>query len=371
MKMKEIPTLPQDIIIEILIRLPLKTLLKFRSVSKSWLYLLSDAQFHKTHISFSMNNPKFTDCTLAAIPTVSGLGKICHVYTISSDNSSVILSKHGCPSKTLSLSAWILGSCNGLICLTSDCFNLMLLNPCTGKFSLFPDLMIEYEVGDGGVHIRYGFGYDASTDDYKVVKMFSFPRIDNEGRHVNMVSVYSLKGSSWSSIQGFDSGHVNGNVGVFANGVLHWEGCYDYVSGGVSSEIVTLDLAKEIYGRIALPRYEGGGITWTLGESRGRLVACCNYESNKADMWVLKEYGVEKTWTKVVTISSPDDRRVNISPLFVAENGDEVLVKLGTEVTLYNSRNASFKRIADYVSTDDFLQVQVTTYMESLASPHI
>ncbi|KAL3380242.1 hypothetical protein AABB24_000738 [Solanum stoloniferum] len=201
--------------------------------------------------------------------------------------------------------------------------------------------------------------------------MFSFPRIDNEGKHVNMVSVYSLKGNSWSSIQGFDSGHVNGNVGVFANGFFHWEGCYDYVSGGVSSEIVTLDLAKERYGRIALPSYEGGGIHWTLGESRGRLVACCNYESNKADMWVMKEYGVEKTWTKLVTISSPDDGRVNISPLFVAENGDEVLVKLGTEVTLYNSRNASFKRIADYVSTDDFLQVQVATYLESLASPHI
>ncbi|KAK6803612.1 hypothetical protein RDI58_001396 [Solanum bulbocastanum] len=370
MKMEEMPTLPQDIIIEILIRLPLKTLLKFRSVSKSWLSLLSDTQFHKTHINFSINNPKFTDYTLAAVPTVSGLGKICQVYTISSVNSSVIVSKHECPSKTLSLSAWILGSCNGLICLTTDSFNLMVLNPCTGKFNVFPDLNIEYEVGDGGVHVSYGFGYDSYAEDYKVVKMFSFPRIDDEGRHVNMVSVYSLKGSSWSSIQGFDSGHVNGNVGVFANGVLHWEGCYDYVLGGVSLEIVTLDLATERYGRIALPRYEGRGIRWRLGESRGRLVACCNCESNKADMWVMKEYGVEKTWTKLVTISSPDDGRVNISPLFVAENGDEVLVKLGTEVTLYNSSNASFKRIVDYVS-GDFLQVQVATYLESLASPHV
>lgn len=366
--MEEIPTLPQDLIVEILIRLPLKTLLKFKSVSKSWLYLLLDSQFHKTHINFSIKNPKITDYTLAAVATVSGLGKICQVYTVRSANSSVTVAKHGCPPITLSLSAWLLGSCNGLICLTSDSFRLIVLNPCTGKFNVFPDSMVQYEVGDGGCYIRYGFGYDASTEDYKVVKIFSFPRIDDEGRHFNMVNVYSLKANSCSSIEGFNSGHINGNVGVFANGVLHWEGCYSHVS--VGAEIVTFDLATERLGRIALPSYEGEGIRWTLGESRGRLVASCNYEPNKTDMWVIKEYGVEKFWTKLVTISSPDDGRVNISPLFVAENSDEVLLKVGAELTLYNSRNGSFKRIADCVS-GDFLQAQVATYLETLTSPQI
>ncbi|MCD7456568.1 hypothetical protein HAX54_032156 [Datura stramonium] len=364
---QEIPTLPQDLIIQILVRLPLKTLLKFTSVSKSWLSLLSNAQFHKTHVNFSTNNPKLTDYTLAAVSTVSGLGKICHVYAIRSENSSLTVSKHGCPPKSLSLSAWLLGSCNGLICLTSDSFKLILLNPCTGKFNVFPDSMIQYKVGDGGCYIRYGFGYDAATEDYKVVKIFSFPQ--TEGRHVNMVNVYSLRANSWSTIQGFNCGYINGNVGVFANGALHWEGCYRHTPGA-SSEIVALDLATERYGKIALPSYEDGGVHWTLGVSRGLLVACCNYETNRADMWVMKEYGVEKSWTKLVTISSPVDGRVNISPLFVAENGDEVLVKLGTELTLYNARNASFKRLADCVS-GDLLQVQVATYIESLTSPHI
>ncbi|CAN4076291.1 unnamed protein product [Withania somnifera] len=361
--------LPQDLIIEILVRLPLKTLLKFRCVSKSWHSLLSNAEFHKTHVDFSMKNPKMTDYTLAAVATVSGLGKICHVYTIHSENSSVTVSKHGCPPKTLYHSAWILGSCNGLICLTTDSFELMLLNPCTGKFNVFPDSIIQYEVGDGSYYVRYGFGYDASSKDYKAVKIFSLPQSD-EGRHVNMVNVFSLKSNSWSAIQGFDSGHINGIVGVFANGALHWAGCLCHVSGA-SSEIVTLDLATERCRKIALPSYDGGGGRWTLGESRGRLIACCNYEPNTADMWVMKEYGVERSWTKLVTISSPGfDHRVNVLPLFVAENGDEVLVKLGTELTLYNSRNASFKRLANYVS-GDFLQVQVTTYLESLTSPHI
>ncbi|KAJ8573862.1 hypothetical protein K7X08_010373 [Anisodus acutangulus] len=364
---QEIPTLPQELITEILIRLPIKTLLKFMCVSKSWLSLLSNTEFHNTHINYSIKNPKMTDYTLAMVSTVSGLGKICHVYTIGSENSSVTVAKHGCPPKSLSLSAFLLDSCNGLICLTTDSFELMLLNPCTGKFNVFPDLMIQYKVGAGGCYVRYGFGYDAFVGDYKVVKIFSFPQ--SEGRHVNMVNIYSLKANSWSTIHGFNSGYINGNVGVFANGALHWDGCHSHISSA-SSEIVTLDLATERYGKIALPSYEDGGIRWTLGVSRGSLVSCCNYETNRADMWVMKEYGVEKSWTKLVTISSPVDGSVYISPLFVGENGDEFLVKLGAELTLYNSRNASFKRLADYVS-GDFLHVQVTTYLESLTSPHI
>ncbi|XP_060197789.1 F-box/kelch-repeat protein At3g23880-like [Lycium barbarum] len=360
---QEIPTLPQDLITEILIRLPIKTLLKFKCVSKSWLSLLSNTVFHKSHVNFSIKNSKMTDYTLAIVATVSGLGKICHVYNISSENSCVTVAKHDCPPKSLSLSAFLLGSCNGLVCLTTDSFELMLLNPCTGKFNVIPDTTIQYKVGAGGCYVRYGFGYDASVDDYKVVKIFSFPQ--SEGRHVNMVNVYSLKANSWSTIKCFNSGYITVNVGVFANGVLHWE-----VGDRGISEIVTLDLAAERYGKIALPSYKDGGIRWTLGVSRGCLVACCNYEPNNADMWVMKEYGVQESWTKLVTISSPVDRRVYISPLFVGENGDEFLVKLGTELTLYNSRNASFKRLADYVS-GDFLQVQAATYLENLRSPHI
>nr|XP_016486562.1 PREDICTED: uncharacterized protein LOC107806826 [Nicotiana tabacum] len=184
--------------------------------------------------------------------------------------------KHSNPAKSLTLSAKILGSCNGLICLTSEKLTLMLFNPCTGNFNVIPDTVLK---------------------DY--------------------------------------SG-----------------GCYGK------------------YGKIALPSYEDEGIYWTLGVSRGYLVACCNYKPKKADMWIMKEYGVEKSWTKLVTMSLPVDRRDSVLPLFVTENGDEVLLQLGAEVTQYNSRNASFKRLDDFMS-GDFRQVQMATYFESLASPHI
>ncbi|XP_059283012.1 F-box/kelch-repeat protein At3g23880-like [Lycium ferocissimum] len=162
-----------------------------------------------------------------------------------------------------------------------------------------------------------------------------------DGRHENMVWVYSVKARKWSTMQGFNSGYLNGEVSIFANGALYLVECYRTSWG-----IVTLDLVAKRYGKIALPSYEDGGIYWTLGVSRGCLVACCNYEEpNRADLWAIKEYGVEKSWTKLVTISSPVDRKGYMSPLFVAGNSDVVLVKLGREIVLYISRNGSFKRL--------------------------
>ncbi|CAN4117520.1 unnamed protein product [Withania somnifera] len=250
---------------------------------------------------------------LVVVATISRVAKICNIYKMGYENSSLTVSKLNFLPKSLTLS-WILGSCNGLICLTSHSFTLMILNPCTGKFNVFPDSMLKHK---GGCNIRYGFGYDASFDDYKVVKIFSFNQI--EGRYENRVKVYSLKAKSWKIIQGFNSGYINAKLAMCVNGVLHWEACL-----GDSWEIVTLNLATERDEKIELPGYEGGGIYWTLGVSRGYLVGCCNYEQNKADVWIL----------------------------------------------FYNSSDKSFKRLEDHTSSD-YRQVQVVTYFESLALPQI
>ncbi|XP_006360351.1 F-box/kelch-repeat protein At3g23880-like [Solanum tuberosum] len=365
--------LPDEIIIEILLRLPVKSLLKFRCVSKYWLSLLSTPYFINTQIKFSVKKSKNVNLRLVIVASVSGLmGKMCSVYSLDCENSSVNVDKIDYPLKTPFRSAKFLGSCNGLICLTPMSFKLMIWNPVTGKHKEFQDSFVQCAVN---CYIRYGFGYDYVHDDYKVVKIFSFPR--NEGKYESKVKIYSLKDDSWKMGEGFDSGYVNAQSGMCLNGYLHWEvsHCPDSGGGGggsgACSEIMTLDLATETYGVMALPNCGNGSTSWSLSVLNGCLVACCNYEPDRTDMWVMKEYGVEESWTKLVSnLTAPPGRLGYVSPLSVSENGGEVLVRLGTNISLYNARNASHESL-DIHSLGYCLQVQAITYYESLASPNV
>lgn len=307
---------------------------------------------------------------LVIVASVSGLvGKMCSVYSLICENSSVNVAKIDYPLKPPFGSAKFLGSCNGLVCLTPMPFKLMLWNPSTGKHKEFQDSFVKCAVN---CYIRYGFGYDSVNDDYKVVKIFSFSR--NEGKFENRVKIYSLKDDSWKMGEGFYSGYVNAQSGMFLNGFLHWEVSHCRDSGVDSdgfSEIITMDLSTETYGVMALPDCGNRNTSWMLSVLGGCLVACCNYYPDRTDIWVMKEYGVEKSWSKMVSdLTAPFGRLGFISPLSVSENGDEVLVKLGTNISLYTTRNASHKSL-DIDSSGCCLQVQAITYIESLASPHV
>ncbi|KAI8010643.1 putative F-box protein [Camellia lanceoleosa] len=48
--------IPEEVWIEILARLPMKSLLRFRSVCKSWYYLITNPSFITTHLNRTKSN---------------------------------------------------------------------------------------------------------------------------------------------------------------------------------------------------------------------------------------------------------------------------------------------------------------------------
>ncbi|KAL3648577.1 hypothetical protein CASFOL_004980 [Castilleja foliolosa] len=178
-----IPKLPDDVVIEILTRLPAKPLLKFRCVCKSWLSIISSHQFIKTHLTNSKKDPNFTHHRImlnwrANLKHCSARSLLYEPFTETFNTDFT--------SQSSKNSIWVLGSCDGLICLAIDKKELILWNPTTRIFKTLPDFGVKTSFRS---NFAYGLGFDKSSDDYKVVGFFNSSRDFSEV----IGKVYSLK----------------------------------------------------------------------------------------------------------------------------------------------------------------------------------
>lgn len=175
---------------------------------------------------------------------------------------------------------------------------------------------------------------------YKLV-MVSIPRKGTEG--VVEVRVLSVGSGVWRSIGSSVYPFWIQSSGVCINGVIHWivgtgklrlrlEDCF---------VIYALDVESECFQEFPLPRgtFHTGKVELELGVLQGCLTVNACYK-NTISVWVMKEYGVEQSWTKEYVIrnkakgtfrSHPDIPRV----LRVTEEG-QVLLFLKHDLQAHN-----------------------------------
>ncbi|KAG5531227.1 hypothetical protein RHGRI_025998 [Rhododendron griersonianum] len=188
------------------------------------------------------------------------------------------------PSKEPNQFVYIVGSCNGLMCVAACIWStnkrtIYLWNPSTRKSKRLPDL------GDRrGLNCDdlYGFGFDESNDDYKVVLIFC-----NSGGGVSAeskVMVYTLRTDSWRQIVGFSCDVPFGVIGKFLNGSIHWV-VGDNSGSSYSSVIVSLDLEKEMYNEVLLPNYGADVFHLELCVLKGSLGVLCSRTLEPEAIW--------------------------------------------------------------------------------------
>ncbi|XP_021736518.1 F-box/kelch-repeat protein At3g23880-like [Chenopodium quinoa] len=216
-------TIPEDLIFEnILPRLPIKSITRFKSVSKSWLSTISTQKFAKSHLKlYTSPSPQFL--------LLSSNRDSDFLFT------SVTFDQHGRVEETLKLnytfnggpSFHFLGCCNGLVCFRDKNFNFSICNPLIQQRSSIikcPDFGLNQKI------IGAGFGYVSSIDDYKIACL---TKTSNENNfHVNElvdfdVYMFSLTTLKWErSTPGLNN--VEGVaiardvVPVLVNDVLYW-----------------------------------------------------------------------------------------------------------------------------------------------------
>ncbi|XP_008234388.1 PREDICTED: F-box/kelch-repeat protein At3g23880-like [Prunus mume] len=302
--------LPEEIIVQILCRLPMKPLIRFSSVSKRWRYLIiKDPQFAQSHFKLASDRKTLTQRLL--ISTDYQIRSLDPETPSFADNNSSL------NNLTFAHFSNLVGCCNGLVCVDVDGYekhDLSLWNPSTGFKRKLPDSdfacavknVSRFAESDIG---RSGLGYVSSTDDYKIfidADVYSKPL-------QTFMEIYSSRLNSWKPIQvrehdppcSFRS-PTTSSMGALLNEALHW--FYRKV-GEEEPTILAFDLAKEEFREVPFPTFDGDAddvdvhymgvqvVSRGGGECLCVSIARRRGGVNFMEFWVMREYGVRESWT--------------------------------------------------------------------------
>ncbi|XP_073049139.1 F-box/kelch-repeat protein At3g06240-like [Primulina eburnea] len=353
--------LPEEIILDILLRLPVKSILKFRCVSKSWLSLISSQLFIETHVRVSTENSKLNGhkliFTVPYSPSDSDQMQ-CSVRSLLCEQPLTDTLNIDYPMKHPPMHIWMVGSCNGLICIAENIKDLFLWNPSIRKTKRVPSMDLGQNIYN---YVAYGFGFD--DDDYKIVGIFS---VSEERRYKYIMMVYGLRSDSWKRVGELEGGIPLPNSIKFASGKLHWWASPD-IDTHCKRDIVCLDLKSGTYGTVEQPDYERDYVNRTLGVLGG-CICVLGDSGDNIDLWILKECGVtvRGSWSKVSHFPCIQSFSLLLKPLCLLPNGEILLVN-GSSFIVCNPRCSSFTVLKSMKLQGRFFDVDI--FVESLVSP--
>ncbi|XP_052194551.1 F-box protein CPR1-like [Diospyros lotus] len=327
--------LPEEIVAEILSRLPVSSLCRFRCVSKSWRSLISEPNFIRLHLN---HNTTTTDHHRLIL--ISDFYKLYSVDLHSPEftQDSIAIYLKFPPDRNPNRFGQICGSCDGLL-LMRDYISYFLLNPSTRESKEVPNS--PFSVKSGYSFNLNGFGHDSSKDDYKVVRISHCDCAADCAE--NIVSVFSLRTNTWRRIEDspYDHSFHERLPGVFVSGAVHWLACTTGVGSNDSTVIASLDLAKEKFQSVPCPGSAGDILIEELGVLGGCLCALGFCHSGCQDVWVMKKYGVRDSWTKF-TINYGNFPFWN--PLCFSRTG-QVLLESGHSLVIFDQEEKTFKEL--------------------------
>ncbi|XP_025013682.2 F-box/kelch-repeat protein At3g06240 [Ricinus communis] len=364
-------SMSQDILLDILLRLPVKSIIRFRAVHSSWFSLTSSPEFTLKHLNHArarslkhgivevrnihFGNPCLSLCSLKkpvaedadheVIDIQNPFGKVNHKPYIRTE---------------------IIGSCNGLLLISVFRYNKGLIR----EFILWNPSTREHEkirkdrLSDQPFTYIFGFGYDHFNDNYKLVEVSS-----SLASEETSVDVYNLKERCWerkdSQFPYKFLWHRPGTT--LANGVPHW-----IVRRRVNNEkvVISFDLGEEKFKEVPLPASLNDPVF--ISNLHGYLCVG-SLNSQKIFEWkvcVMREYGAEESWIKL-NISFPETAPkmgllCQFTPLEFTKK-DEFIMSLDHKgIATYCPSKNTYKPVLLSGGPKGW---SVATYVESLVSP--
>ncbi|KAE8709289.1 PTB domain-containing engulfment adapter protein 1 isoform 1 [Hibiscus syriacus] len=233
-------TLPGEIIVDILSRLPITSLVQFKFVCKGWRALAQDPVF---------------------------AADMCRTHTA---NTCLIL------------------HCDFPI---KNHLYFVDLSRNNQEKDKYPDQ-----------EVVFGFGFHPKTKEYKVVKIVYYRNTSSSSsRRVvyphSDVQVFTLGSSAWRSLGKIPYQLVRRSSEALVSGRLHWVSRpWRYHP---ARRIMSFDIGTEEFKEVQKP--DRGGHVSVL---RGRLAASVYGNYGKLEIWVMKDYNVKESWSKEFSVGA-------------------------------------------------------------------
>ncbi|KAL6554908.1 hypothetical protein OROGR_006166 [Orobanche gracilis] len=332
-------TLSEDTVVDILIRLPVKVLVRFKCVSPSWQSLISSPSFVSLHRKRWISDPS----RQLVLVRLGHYGKRVPIQP--DPINSVVYWRHG--------SMKLVGSVHGLVCVvgfkTDEFDAIWVWNPSTRMSKKLP--VGKFTTSE---RVTFGFGWDGGAEVYKLVKIMS-------GESDTKVEVWSSSSDSWKEIKvvrKFYHPHCMASI-TYADATVKGRSvCYwIVVAEGLGLRIASFDMSTESLRIISMPKLPVAynrlledledknecvfGINWkedfalverySVGSSVGRGFA----------LWT-RDAG-EKTWSKKLTFSI----NARFSFVLSSSSDEKILLKAPKKLMSYDMRTGRAKNIGD------------------------
>ncbi|EYU40597.1 hypothetical protein MIMGU_mgv1a024875mg [Erythranthe guttata] len=316
---------PLEMIKIIVPKLPVKSLFRFKSVSKSWNTMISDPTFVKNHLQISKHsNPH--NLFMQKNPHSKGFFPLVKFE----DRKFRTVKLLECPC------AWdkFLAFCDGLLLLSDISYKkLTLWNPSTRQTTKF-----EFPYARSCYPMSYGLFHDRTVGDFKVVVICR-----------DHYKVYSCNDKAWTRkrrIQGI--GLVQIGYGVCVDGVVYWVNRWS--SDG--THILYFDTKDDDELKV-LRKPENVNLTGKMIDLiclRDSLCMCCIGRGvTNVQIWIKGKGSRNSTWKELMTIENVQTRASCFEPLLHFVGNKILIVWKDSKLVVYNPSEKTFEEVDDSV----------------------
>ncbi|KAF9610631.1 hypothetical protein IFM89_023706 [Coptis chinensis] len=346
-KRRKCKVLPDDVLMDIFSRLPLKTLSNSKWVCKNWYVLVRHPLLAQLHFA---RNP------LLPCPLFHSQHQDRESYLI--DPEHFVNHENSATAYHLQLKdvknffgtryLEVVGTVNGLVCFSPYRYAYQPLpyyicNPITRDYLIPPTSpMVDYRP------LGNGFGFDSLHNEYKVIRILRESCWKTTGDMA--AEVFTLGSDSWREIT-TNVPFINfmEPCNVLVNGCLHWVA---YVGNHVGKRaILSFNVETEQFDVIQMPTKEGSySDSYDLMVLGGHLCVMINNGLGNREIQVMKDYGVHSSWAKKFVL---EPKAVNLffswGQMIELKNGEILFISNSGELGYYYHQTKIFSIVKIFI----------------------